>query len=88
MKVEDMNRLERAKRSMMRRMCGVTLSERIPIKELTHCLGIESISEVVTSGRLCWYGRVERKEDDDGVKVCAKLTVSGKSGRGIHGRNV
>jgi hypothetical protein len=28
------------------------------------------------------YGHVERKEDDDGVKACAKLTISGKSGRG------
>jgi hypothetical protein len=58
MKVEDMNRLERAERSMIR-MCGVTLSERIPIKELRARLGIESISEVVTSGRLRWYGHVE-----------------------------
>jgi hypothetical protein len=81
-KVEDMNRLERAEKSMMRRMCGVTLSDKVPSDELRARLGIESISRVVTSGRLRWFGHVERKEEGDWVKDCTEMKVAGESGKG------
>jgi hypothetical protein len=38
MKVDDMNRLERAEKTMMRRMCGVSLRDRVPIAELNTVL--------------------------------------------------
>ena len=47
MKVEDMNRLERTERMMMRWMCSVSLKDRLPIEELRRRLDNESISELV-----------------------------------------
>jgi hypothetical protein len=82
MKVEDMNRLVRAERMMMRRMCGVTLRDRVHTKDLYNHLGIDSITEVVTRSRLGWFGHVERKPDSDWTKGCTKLEVEGTRGRG------
>ena len=82
MKKEDLNRLERAEHRMMRRMCGVTLRDRVWSKELFSRLGIESISSTVTKSRLRWYGHVQRKDDMDWVKRCLKYEVSGNIGRG------
>ena len=60
MKVEDIRRLERAERMMVRWMCGVTLKERKHSEELLARLGIEDVAEIVRRGRLRWYGHVER----------------------------
>ena len=56
MKAEDMQRLERIERIMIRWMCGVKLSDRKANEELLIRLGIESISDVVRHGRLRWCG--------------------------------
>ena len=47
MKAEDMQRLERIERMMIRWMCGVKLSDRKANVELLSRLGIESVSDVV-----------------------------------------
>ena len=65
MNVEDMNRLIRAERMTIRRMCGVTLKERVSTDTLYGHLGVDSISGVVTRGRLRWFGYVERNRDSD-----------------------
>src|SRR5258706_18233 len=44
---EDMQRLERTERMMVRLMCGVTLRDRKRSEELLSRLDIEGISEVV-----------------------------------------
>ena len=82
MKVEDMNRLIRAERMMMRRMCGVTLRDRVSTDTLYDRLGVDSITGVVTRGRLRWFGHVERKPDSDWTKGCTQLEVKGVRGRG------
>jgi hypothetical protein len=82
MKKEDLGRLERAEHTMMRRMCGVTLRDRISNKELYSRLGIDSISSIVTRGRLRWYGHVQRKDDTDWLKRCTEYQVDGNVGRG------
>ena len=46
-KVEDMQRLDRAERMMVRHMCGVTLKARKSSEELRQRLGIERVTEVV-----------------------------------------
>jgi hypothetical protein len=43
MKVEDRQRLERAERMMVRRMCGVTVRDRKSCEELRQRLGIDSV---------------------------------------------
>ena len=47
MKAEDMQRLERTERMMVRWMCGVRLSDRKASAELLSRLDIESVSVVV-----------------------------------------
>ena len=92
MKVEDMRRLERAERMMVRWMCGVTLKERKHSEELLARLGIEGVAEIVRRGRLRWYGHVERlnardSSKRDWVSACREITVEGSRGRG-RGRKI
>jgi len=82
MKLDDMQRLERTERMMIRWMCGVSLKDRKTNEELLGRLGIECVSEVVRHGRLRWFGHVERKSDADWVKTCRELQVEGVKGRG------
>src|SRR5258706_537050 len=70
MKAEDMQRLERTERMMVRLMCGVTLRDRKRSEELLSRLDIECISEVVRRGR-----HVERKNPTDWVSACRDLVV-------------
>ena len=82
MKVEDMQRLERAERMMVRWMCGVSLKDKVSSEELLSRLGVESVYDIVRRGRLRWFGHVERKPNEDWVKRCQSLEVAGKAGRG------
>ena len=81
-RVEDMYRLERAERMMVRWMCGVTIKARKPSEELLERLGIESVVEVVRRSRLRWFGHVERLSADNWVSVCRGIEVAGSRGRG------
>ena len=82
MKAEDMQRLERTERMMIRWMCGVRLSDRKASAELLSRLDIESVSVVVRRGRLRWFGHVERKQSDDWVSACRHIVVESVKGRG------
>src|SRR5260221_13406436 len=82
MKVEDMQRLERAKRMMVRWMCGVTLKDRKTNEELLGRLGIECVFDVVRHGSLRWFGHVECNNKDDWVAACRDMVVEGEKGRG------
>ena len=62
-------------------MCGVTLKDQKPSAELLNRLGIDDVSDVVTRGRLRWFGYVERKSADDWVSACRVLEVEGSRGR-------
>jgi len=55
MRVEDMNRLERAERIMVRSMCGVSMREEKSSDGLLGRLAIVSVADVVRKGRLHWY---------------------------------
>jgi len=81
-KVEDMQRLERTERSMVRWMCGVTLRDKKSSEELRDCLRIASVSRVVSCGRLRWFGHLERKSSVDCVAACRVMKVEGTRGRG------
>ena len=82
MKVEDMQRLERAEKMMIRWMCGVTLKDRKGSDELRQRLGIKSVCDRVREGRLRWFGHVERKDEGDWVSACRDMTVVGDRGKG------
>ena len=59
MKVEDMQRLERTERMMVRWMCGVSLKKTISSVELNRRLGVVGVTEIVRRGRLRWFGHLE-----------------------------
>ena len=50
--VEDVSKLERAERMMVRRMCGVTLRDGIASVELYSRLSLEEVGVVLRRGRL------------------------------------
>ena len=85
MKVSDLNRLERAENAMVRWMCGATLKDKKRTVDLRERLGIVSVSEVVRTGRLRWFGHVERagrRNRDDWLSTCWELEVEGAGSRG------
>jgi hypothetical protein len=82
MKLDDMQRLERTERMMVRWMCGVTLKDKMLSQQLLDRLGVVCVAERVRRGRLRWYGHVERKNAEDWVSKCRDLVVIGDRGRG------
>src|SRR5664279_5034486 len=74
MKVEDMHRLERAERMMVRHMCGGSLENRKSSEELRQRLEIDNVADVIRRNRWRWFGHVERKDDVDWVKACLLYT--------------
>ena len=46
---------------MIRWMCGVTLKDKKGSDELRQRLGIKSVCDRVSEGRLRWFGHVEQK---------------------------
>ena len=81
-KVEDLQRLERRERMMVRWMCGVTLKERVDSVELNSRLGIWSLGELLRRNRLRWFGHLERKDSEEWVSACRRVEVVGVRGRG------
>ena len=77
MKAEDLARLRRAERMMVRRMCGVSLNDRKRGDELLSRLDIECVENKIRRARLRWFGHVERKEEYDWVKKCTRINVTG-----------
>jgi len=62
--------------------CVALLSKTIRTEELREHLGIGCITNFVRRGRLGWFGHVERKANDDWVKACQTVNVTGNRGRG------
>ena len=53
-------KVERAGMQMIRYMCSVSMKDRRTGEELRKLAGGESITTVIRSGRLSWYGPVRR----------------------------
>ena len=88
MRVEDMRRLERAEKMMIKWICGVTLRNGKTSEEIMNRLGIVSVCDLACQGRLRWFGHVKSKDAEDWVSACRNMAVSGERGRGRkHGRS-
>jgi len=57
---------------MVRLMCGVKLSDKVPCEELRDRLGLEDVVTVLQHNRLRWCGHVLRKDDSVWVKKCGQ----------------
>ena len=76
-RAEEEQRMKGNENAMLRRMCEVTLKDKVPTIELRRGLGVKGIVEVMRRGRLKWFVHVERKEVDDWVSACRNLEVAG-----------
>jgi len=83
---DDMKRLCRTERSIVRWMCRVALKQRKSSNELMDQSGIEDVEIVVRRGRRIWFGHVVRKPKDDCVSLCRNVTVGGKKGEVVRGK--
>jgi hypothetical protein len=81
-KAEDMQRLQRTERMMVRWMCGASLKDRKSSDDLNRRLGVERVADVVRRGRLRWFGHLERKDNNDWTSSCRNIEVAGRRGRG------
>ena len=61
MRVEEIRRLERAERMMIRWMCGVTLKDRCKSRELRKRLDIDDVADMWLE-RIHWDGFVSWRE--------------------------
>ena len=58
-------KFERAEMQMIRWMCGISMKDRRTNEELRRLVRLESITTIIRSGRLRWYGHVMRKSDEE-----------------------
>ena len=73
---------QRAEMRTVTWMCGVKLKDTLPSKKMRERLGVDDIILILQQNRLCWYGHVLRKDDDDWVKKCMEYEVEGSRPRG------
>ena len=62
-KIDDLQRLRRNDRAMIRWICGVKPQDRINSNVLLDKLGLADIGNVLRSRRLRWYGHAKRSQD-------------------------
>ena len=58
------------------------MRDSYPCEELRAWVGIKPIVDVMRQRRLCWFGHIERREDNSWLKKVQILAVDGHSGRG------
>ena len=59
----------------------MSLKYRKRSDELSSRLGIECVENKIQRARLRWFGHVERKEENDWIKKCTRMNVTGVVGR-------
>ena len=64
------------------RIKGVTLRDKVKSMDIRKELGVNSIKEKVREMRLCWYGHMQRMEENNEVRVVVDVRVPGKRPRG------
>ena len=62
-------------------MCEVTLRDKVPTVERRRRLGIFGVFEVLTNGRLLWFGQGEHKANVDWVSASRNMQTTGGRSR-------
>ena len=78
--INDLQKLQRSDRSMVRWICGVKLEDRVSSVSLLSKLGIVDLETLLRYNRLRWYGHVSRS--DDMINGVTELVVKGQCPRG------
>ena len=63
-------------------MAGVSLQDRVPNAVVAERCGVGQELDVVKSGRLRWFGHVERREEGDPLAGIKEWEVEGRRPRG------
>ena len=77
---DDISRLNRTDRAMLRWICKVRLSDRLSSDTLLAKLHLIPLEDVLRSGRLRWYGHVTRSKA--WINKVTKLNIQGNVPRG------
>ena len=81
MKVEDLKRLTRAEKMMIRLMCGADLKNE-GIEKLYEKLNAVAVQGIVRTERLKWFGHVERRDSDEWISKCRYISFDDVGGKG------
>ena len=74
--------LEKTEMKTLRRIKGVTLKDKVKSVDIRKELGVSGIQEKVREMRLCWYGHMQRIEENNEVRAVGDMRVPGKRPRG------
>lgn len=80
LRADDVARLKRNERAMLRWLCGVKADDRGSTSALYSLLKISPLEPKLRLNRLRWYGHVQRS--NGWIKRCSLLEVDGNRGRG------
>ena len=69
-------------RRMLRRMCGISLRDRINSEEVLERCKLEDIEMVLRKRRLFWFGHVKRRNEDDPLSRIQEVVAPGRRPRG------
>ena len=76
------NLLQGCDRRMLRRLCGVTLRDRISSDEILNRCGLESVLLRIRKKRMAWFGHVYRRDVDDPLCKVKDIEAPGRRPRG------
>ena len=74
--------ITRADRRMLRYLAEVSLADRIARQEVFRSCHLECISSALKFKRLCWFGHVSRREEDEPLGRIQMLDAPGRRPRG------
>ena len=80
--VVDSARLVTADNAMVRWMCKRKLTDRTRMSDMYRILGIKDLESILRTGRLCWYGHLERQPNDVWPNAVRQMHVDGRASRG------
>ena len=80
--VTDSARLVTADNAMVRWMCKRKIADRVRMSEMHRILGIKDLESMMRTGRLRWYGHLERQPNDVWPNAVRQMDVDGRAPRG------
>ena len=76
------NLIQGCDRRMLRRLCGVTLRDRISSDEVLGRCGLESVLLRIRKKRMAWFGHVYRRDESDPLCRVKNVEAQGRRPRG------
>ena len=57
--------LQSCDRRMLRKMCGISLTDRVPSSDILRTCGLDDLLLTVQRSRMAWFGHTYRRQDDN-----------------------